>query len=90
MKILLKESNYAFSILIETGGSTNTDYADYTSDNFITSFRHVMQQPDLSRAQLASMLRAAERRRHARDNDENWADFMAHKIHDCANMNAMN
>jgi hypothetical protein len=88
MKILLKESNYAFSILMEGGGSNNTDFSDYTSNNFIKSFRHVMQKPDLSRAQLASMLRAAERRHHTRDNDENWADFMAGKVQSCANSNA--
>ena len=87
MKILLKESSYAFSILMETGGSNNTDYADYTSNNFIKSFRHVMQKPDLSRAQLASMLRAAERRHHARDNDDNWADFIAARVNTCANSN---
>ena len=86
MKIILKESNYAFQ-LMESGGATNSDFADYTSNNFIKSFRHVMQKPDLSRAQLASMLRAAERRRHPRDNDTNWADFMAARVRDCANMN---
>ena len=88
MRVLLKESNYAFSILVESGGSNNTDYADYTSNNFIKSFRHVMQKPDLSRAQLASMLRAAERRHHTRDNDDNWADFIASRVNICANNNS--
>ena len=62
---------------MDGGGAPNSDYADYTSENFIKSFRHVMQKPDLSRAQLASMLRAAERRKKRRDNDDNWADFMS-------------
>ena len=87
MKILLKESDYAFSILMETGGSANTDYADYTSGNFIRSFRHIMQKPDLSRAQLASMLRAAERRKKRRDTDIKWADFMAGTLNKHANTN---
>ena len=48
-----------------------------------------MQKPDLSRAQLASMLRAAERRKKRRDNDENWADFMSHIIaHGVTNNNS--
>lgn len=88
MKILLKESEFAFSILMDTGGVPNSDYADYTSENFIKSFRHVLQKPDLSRAQLASMLRAAERRKKRRDNDHNWADFMSHVIARGANSNS--
>lgn len=90
MKILLQESNYAFTITMQTGGGNNTDYADYTSNNFITGFRHVLQKPDLSRAQLASMLRAAERRRKHRDNDTKWADVMAITISKCANANLQN
>ncbi len=88
MKILLKESDYAFKITMDTGGVTNSDYADYTSSNFIRNFRHVMQKPDLSRAQLASMLRAAERRKKRRDNDDMWADTMATVIAKGANNNA--
>ncbi|GEM_PF-1404399 len=89
MKVLLKESDFAFSILMDTGGTANSDFAEYTSDNFIRSFRHIMQKPDLSRAQLASMLRAAERRKKRRDNDENWADFMSHIIaHGVTNNNS--
>jgi hypothetical protein len=89
MKILLNENNYAFSILMESGGVTNTDYADYTSNHFITSFRHVMQKPDLSRAQLASMLRIAEkRRRHKNSNSDKWADVMASIVEKGANSNS--
>ena len=87
MKILLKESAYAFSITMDGGGAPDSDFADYTSNNFINSFRHVMQNPDLSRAQLASMLRAAERRKKRRDNDDNWADFMSHVIANGSNNN---
>ena len=88
MKILLKESAYAFSITMDGGGAPNSDFADYTSNNFINSFRHVMQKPDLSRAQLASMLRAAERRKKRRDNDYNWADFMSQIISHGSNNNS--
>lgn len=87
MKILLQESDYAFSVTMQAGGSANFDFADYTSNNFIQSFRHIMQKPDLSRAQLASMLRNAERRKNRRDNDDTWADFMAHVITNSANSN---
>lgn len=86
MKILLNESSFAFTITMESG-SSNTDYADYTSNNFISGFRHVLQKPDLSRAQLASMLRAAERRQNRRDNDFQWADTMAKTISKGANSN---
>lgn len=87
MRILLQESDYAFSIMVGNGGTTNTDFAEYASDNFIRSFRHIMQKPDLSRAQLASMLRMAERRRKRRDNDVNWADFMTQTMKNHANSN---
>lgn len=90
MKILLNESAYAFTITMETGGTNNTDYADYTSNNFISGFRHVLQKPDLSRAQLASMLRAAERRKNRRDNDDKWMDMMAKTISNGANNNLKN
>ena len=87
MKILLEESDMAFTITMETGGANNTDFADYTSNNFIKGFRHVLQKPDLSRAQLASMLRAAERRRKHRDNDDQWSKTMASMISNGANSN---
>lgn len=87
MKILLQESDYAFSIMMENGGSANTDFADFTSTNFIRSFRHIMQKPDLSRAQLAAMLRVAEKRKNRRDNDMNWATFMAKTVSNQANSN---
>jgi hypothetical protein len=89
MKILLQESDYAFTITMESGGATNSDYADYTSNNFIHSFRHIMQKPDLSRAQLASMLRAAERNRKRDDKtSDSWAKTMAAVIANGANGNA--
>lgn len=87
MKILLQESDYAFNIMMQAGGGTNADYADYASNNFIKSFRHVLQKPDLSRMQLASLLRQAERRRSRRDNDDTWADTMANLVAKGANQN---
>ena len=87
MRILLQESDYAFSIMVNEGGTTNTDFADFTSNNFIRSFRHIMQKPDLSRAQLASMLRTAEKRKNRRDNDVNWSDFMAKTVKNSSNSN---
>ncbi len=87
MRILLQESDYAFNVMMQAGGGTNSDYADYTSNNFITSFRHVLQKPDLSAMQLATMLRQAERRRNRRDNDENWASTMANLVKNNANQN---
>ena len=87
MKILLKESETAFSIMMGAGGVTNTDFADFTSSHFINGFRHILQKPDLSRAQLAAMLRHAEKRKKRRDNDTNWANFMAGVISKGANSN---
>lgn len=87
MKLMLQESDMAFTITMEMGGTQNTDFADFTSHHFIHNFRHVMQKPDLSRAQLASMLRAAERRRKKRGNDDLWADTMASMIAKGANSN---
>lgn len=87
MKILLKETDYAFSILMDGGGASNTDYADFTSNHFIKSFRHVLQRPDLSRDQLASMLRIAEKRRRHRDNGDQWGDVIQSMIAQGANTN---
>ena len=87
MKILLEESDMAFTITMETGGANNTDFADYTSNNFIKGFRHVLQKPDLSRAQLASMLRQAERRRRKQNTDEKWSKTMASMIASGSNSN---
>ena len=88
MKFLLEETNYAFKITMDGGGSSNSDYADYTSNNFINGFRHVLQKPDLSRAQLASMLREAERRQNKKSHKEvNWAETMAKTISQSSNSN---
>ena len=88
MKLMLQESDMAFTITMETGGANNTDFADYTSNHFISGFRHVMQKPDLSRAQLASMLRAAERRRKRQEKtSERWADTIAAIISKKSNSN---
>lgn len=87
MRIMLKESDYAFTITMQTGGANNTDFADYTSNNFIKGFRHVLQKPDLSRAQLASMLRAAERHRKGLGTDDKWEKTMATIITNGANNN---
>lgn len=91
MRILLKESDYAFTITMQSGGATNSDYADYTSNNFINGFRHIMQKPDLSRAQLASMLRSAERTRKKENaTSDDWANTMAVIMANSANGNAVN
>ena len=88
MRILLEESDYAFKITMQSGGVANSDYADYTSNNFINSFRHIMQKPDLSRAQLASMLRAAERNRKRDDQmADSWSKTMASVMRNTANIN---
>lgn len=87
MRIVLDESDYAYQIMMNMGGSHNIDYAQYTSENFIQSFRHILQKPDLSRAQLSSMLRQAERRRMRRSDDLKWPDFMAGMMRKQANTN---
>lgn len=89
MSVILNESDYAFQIIMDGGGAPNTDYAGYASDNFIQSFRHILQKPDLSRAQLSSMLRQAERRRSRRGDDLQWSNFMAGMVTKQANSNAM-
>ena len=84
MRVLLKESDFAFSIMVESSGSLNTDYADYASNHFIYDFRHVMQKPDLSRAQLAAMLRHIQKERECVHKDQ-WTDFMANVLTRSAN-----
>ena len=91
MRILLKESDVAFSIMMEAGGNMNTDYADFTANHFIKSFRHVMQKPDLSRMQLASMLRAAHRRRRQMRKtkpEDSWSLVMSQLMTKGANSNS--
>jgi hypothetical protein len=90
MKILLQESDYAFSITMQAGGNANTDFADYTSNHFIRSFRHILQKPDLSRAQLASMLRQAERQKRQQtlnNPNDSWADLVTGLVSQNANTN---
>lgn len=90
VKILLQESDVAFSIVMESGGVVNTDYADFTADHFLKSFRHILQKPDLSRVQLASILRAAKynQSKAAKTKPEqNWALVMDNLLVNGANSN---
>jgi hypothetical protein len=54
MKILFQENGPAYNILLN-----GDEGVSYNHGSFIKSFRHILQKPELSRAQLASMLRNA-------------------------------
>ena len=69
MKITLGHSEHDVFAMIGT--------RDASGANPLRSLRHVRQNPDLGRAQLASLLRASRRNSEARDaTPKNWAILM--------------
>ncbi len=91
IKILLDETSTSFKLLIESGGSHNMDFADYVSRFSIHKFRSALQNPDLSRAALAAMLRRGERTTKEQDSHRGtgdyWSSFMASYVQKSANTN---
>lgn len=91
IKMLIDETSSSFNMLLESGGSHNMDFADYASRFSIHKFRSALQNPDLSRAALAAMLRRGKK--NARDNEirrseaDYWASFLASYVQENANSN---
>lgn len=90
IKVLLHENSQSFKMLMDIGGCHNMDFADYVSRFSIHKFRSALQNPELSRAALAAMLRRAERTSKEK-NTENcsdyWATFLARYVEKNANTN---
>lgn len=87
--MLLKETDTSFRMLLDTGGVPNLDYAEYAASTRIECFRSALQNPDLSRMHLASMLRQARKKQRSDKSRETyWSAFMAHYVSQNANGNA--
>lgn len=88
IQLLLQETDMTFNMVIDAGGHPNMDYADYTASTRIDCFRSALQNPDLSRAQLASVMRRSLRGQQSRKAQETyWSAFMASYISRNANGN---
>jgi hypothetical protein len=87
MKILMNGKEPAFSILLGLNKTQANGQNHSSPSDFISSFRHILQKPDLSRAQLASMLRNAERYKKNSGEKVNWASLMKGVMASGANSN---
>lgn len=68
VELLLEETDTAFGIIMNQG--VRRDMAANPAYNFMRSFRQLLQKPDLSKAQLSSWLRTAERRKTPRKRED--------------------
>jgi len=87
MHVTLNKNDVTYQIMMSMGKSDHIDYAQMTSGNFMQSFRHILQKPDLSRAQLSSMLRGIERHRQNPRINLQWPSFIADMLQKQANSN---
>lgn len=88
IEIILKETRTEFDLMTSAGENPNMDYAAYAADFSIHSFRSALQNPELSRRKLASILRRAyNKKQKKRGNRDYWNIYMAKTIRKIANSN---
>ncbi len=88
IQMLLQETETTFNLMVEAGGHPNMDYAGYTAQTRIHCFRTALQRPELSRMELAAILRRAlGKQRSAKSQKTYWSAFMANYLSLSANNN---
>ena len=84
---VLEEASAVYSMVCDSSGQPNTDYAGYTCHVALNRFRNLLEEPDLTTAHLECLLRKAARQHAKNDPDGEWSQFMASYISQSANSN---
>ncbi len=88
IQLLLQDTETSFNMLIDTDGRSDMDYVDYTVNARINCFRSALQNPDLRRVELASMLRRAlKKQKSIKSQKTYWSAFMTSYVRKNANSN---
>ena len=84
---VLEEASAVYSMVCDSSGQPNTDYAGYACHVALNRFRSLLEEPDLSASRLEHLLRKAARQHAKSDPDGDWSQFMAGYITQSANSN---
>ncbi len=84
---VLEEASAVYSMVCDSSGQPNTDYAGYACHVALNRFRSLLEEPDLTTSRLEYLLRKAARQHAKKDPDGNWSQFMASYISETANGN---
>ena len=88
IKAILEEGGTAYSTIVETGGTTNTDYAGYCCHVALNRLRQSLNQPDMASDRLEGLLRRASRKHTTDDSNKDWAYVMARYLTRHVNTNS--
>lgn len=84
---VLEDSSAVYSMVCETSGNVNTDYAGYACHVALNRFREILNKPELTGNHLENMMRRAARQHAQNAPNSQWSSFMAQHINETANMN---
>lgn len=84
---VLEETGYAYTLTCESGNA-GSDYAEYASQQALSSFQNALEDPSLSYEDLCKLLRRATSREAGRRCKTPWSLFMANYISRHSNGNA--
>ncbi|MEM7650513.1 MAG: hypothetical protein AAF204_00325 [Pseudomonadota bacterium] len=83
LKYLLEETNDAFE---SCAGCVNSDYAAFLSMR-LSELKNILKNPSLTGKQLRRVVRSGSKRFGKRDDEGQWAAFMAYYVERNANEN---
>lgn len=84
---VLEESSAVYSMVCETSGQPNTDYAGYACHVALNRFRELLKTPNLSESRLEQLMRKAARQHAQNAPNSQWSTFMARHISQASNVN---
>ncbi len=84
----LEETSTVYSMVVDTGGTPNMDWAGYACHVSLNRFQQVLDNPNLSSERLESLMRKVARKYSVDDTNQKWSHVMARYISRHANANA--
>lgn len=87
IQTVLEEASAVYSMVCDSTGQPNTDYAGYACHTALNRFRSLLGDPNLSASRLEYLLRKAARQHAKKDPNGDWSHFMAGYISNSANTN---
>lgn len=83
----LEETSAVYSMVVDTSGAPNMDYAGYACHVALNRFQQLLENPNLSTDQLESMMRKVVRKYAVEDTEKKWSNVMARYMTRHANAN---
>lgn len=83
----IENTNTVYSMVVDSGGVTNTDFAGYAVHVALNRFQQALENPNLSAERLESLMRKVARKYNSDQPDARWSRVMARYIARHANAN---